>query len=270
MKIAIAQLNYHIGNFSNAFDSLSTALKYNGAFLSVLEDFPDEMSAYYDQINLLDSLILEDRNNDSLLNEMILQHDSIYLLECNYLEKDSLISVNLGANIENAIDYILSISPDSSWQEHLQFTLLEFLDFAKKDSLTSTADIFDLAMNCPDRYGDPVYHARSLIRIDSTNRYYDNEGMCDYINPRSSQKLLSPSIMVTPNPASDGFKITSSDEMVNIDVFDITGKRLFIQIQIDENIAQCETTSLIPGIYFIKVKTQDGTYSIHKIIISRS
>jgi|GEM_PF-694193 len=267
-------LNTHkslnIGKFSNAYDSSTVALKYNGGFLSVLEDFPAEMSTYFDQINLLDSLILEDRNNDSLLNEMILQHDSIYLLECNYLDKDSLISVNQGANIENAIDYISSISPDSSWQEHLQFTLLEFLDFAKNDSLTSTVDLFDLAMNCPDRYGDPVYHARSLIRIDSTNRYYDNEGMCDYINPRSSQKLLSPSIMVSPNPASEGFKITSSDEIANIEVFDITGKRLFIQIKIDENIAKCETTSLIPGIYFIKLKTQDGKYSIHKLIISKA
>ena len=49
----------NIGKFSNAYDSLAVALKYNGGFLSVLEDYPAEISAYFDQINLLDSLILD-------------------------------------------------------------------------------------------------------------------------------------------------------------------------------------------------------------------
>ena len=260
----------NIGKFSNAYDSLAVALKYNGGFLSVLEDYPAEISAYFDQINLLDSLILEDRNNDSLLNELILQHDSIYLLECNYLEKYSLISFSIESHTENAIDYILSISPDSSWQEHLQFTLLEFLDFAKNDSLTSSEDIFELAMNCPDKYGDPVYQARSLIRMDSTNRYYDNELMCDYINPRSVQTAYTPSILLSPNPATDEINITSTEEMTRIDIFDITGKQQLVPCQNDGLFANCKTSSLTAGIYIIKIGCKSGKYSTHKIIISRS
>jgi hypothetical protein len=264
------QKNLNIGKFSNAYDSLAISLKYTGGMLNVLEAFPTDMSGFYNHIHKLDTLLMEDRNNDSLISVLKLVYDSIYLLECNFLYKDSLISEILDFHLDNAVTYITAINPDSSWEEHLQFTLLEFLDYAKNDTLTSSSDLFDLAMICPDRYGDPVYHARSLIRMDSTNRYYDNDGMCAYINPRSVLPTFLPSIQISPNPASEEIVIASSEEMVKIDLIDISGILHPVSYQNDGYFARCETSILNAGIYFVKIQFRGGKNSTHKVVISKS
>lgn len=264
------QQSLNIGKFSNSFDSLHYALKYYGSLESVLEQFPSNLSRIFTRINYLDSLLYTGRFNRDSISEIITErYDSIFLYERNFLMKDSIINSKLSVKIENAIDYIEAISPDSSWQEMLQFTLLEYLHLAKTDTLLSSTDLYDLALSCPDRYGDPVYHARSLIRVDSTINYFDDDNLCSYISPRSVSQEVHPLSSLFPNPADNYINITAIHEILHLQVFTVSGISIPVTSQISGNAAIVDVSNIPSGIYYIRSIGKFGNMEVFKFSIVR-
>lgn len=263
------QSTLNIGKFSNAYDSLSISLRYTGPLDGILEAFPDDMAGFYSRIQHWDTLIMADRGNDSLINRLKLVYDSIYILECNFLSKNTMIGNVLNAHLENAITYVEAINPDSSWEEQLQFTLLELLDYARNDSLTSSEDLNELAMACPDMYGDPVYHARSLIRIDSMNRYYDNQSLCSYLSPRQEQILPDLTYRILPNPASESVTIIASNDIHLIRMYDLAGRNLPVKYDLAGEKATLDLLTLHQGVYIIHLSDANGNTSSQKMVIAR-
>lgn len=65
------------------------------------------------------------------------------------------------------------------------------------------------------------------------------------------------SIIISPNPVESFFTINSNKKVESIDIFDLTGKKVFSSKETkDVNIG-----SLMSGIYIIKLKTDIGVYS---------
>ncbi len=263
------QQSLNIGKFSNAFDSLAVSLRYQGPLSGILEAYPEDMSGFYSRILHWDTLIMANRGIDTLIDRLRLVYDSIYVLECNYLSKKGMINNILVQHIDNAIDYTEGISPDSIWEEKLQFTLLEHLVFAKYDTLTSSVLLQELANACSDMYGDPVYHARSLVRVDSSGKFYDHEGLCNYLSPRGIMDPIALSITIQPNPAFEYINILSSDQFQEIRFYDLTGKMITIPYSQDCNRVFCNISSMPPGMYIVQATDDQLRTVSEKLIVVR-
>lgn len=199
---------------------------------------------------------------------IIARYDSIFQYEYNYLIKDSIINDLQTVKRENAIEYIEEIEPDSAWQEELQFTLLEFLHLAKNDTLLSSEMVYDLANSCPDKYGHPVYHARSLIRQDSIQIYYDDDALCNYLNPRATEDITIQAGRLFPNPASTEIHIVAEADILKIQVFTISGKEVYLNSQISDKSAVIDVSILPPGLYHLRTFSEDKEVEFYKFIIS--
>lgn len=212
---------------------------------------------------------MADRGNDSLIYKLKQVYDSIYIFECNYLSKTIMISNVLNAHLENAITYVEGINPDSSWEEKLQFTLLELLNYARNDSLTSSEDLNELALACPDMYGDPVYHARSLIRVDSVNQFYDNQSLCSYLSPREAQLTHDLTYRILPNPASESITIIASNDIRLIRMYDLAGRNLTVKYDLAGEKATIDLLPFHQGVYILQLLDTSGNTSSQKIVIAK-
>lgn len=140
---------------------------------------------------------------------------------------------------------------------------------------------------CPYTDGAVVYQARALYNIIFTgfHRFVDNCGPVQNakIAPPSNnpEKLAAePAINVIlktalyPNPNNGAFVLKLHEDLdvqkIAIDVFDINGKLILSENSTDSRESQFDLSNkLINGTYMVKVKLQDGTYDIHRLIISK-
>ncbi|MBD8084499.1 WD40/YVTN/BNR-like repeat-containing protein [Chryseobacterium caseinilyticum] len=83
----------------------------------------------------------------------------------------------------------------------------------------------------------------------------------DLSNFLKTQESKTENEGVYPNPTKGEIYIKSKKEIITASIYDLTG-RLLIQSK-EKNI---DTSPLASGIYFLKIKFQDGTYSSEKII----
>jgi hypothetical protein len=257
-----------IGLFSQAFDSLEAFLRYEGPQSGVLIEFPEFVSQRFNRIAILDSLLYLDPGNDSLLVLKYLVMDSILMKEINYLQKTNYIKGILENGLERLMDAIDEIDPDSVWEENLKFTLQETIELALYDTLTSSHDLYNLALSCPDYYGIGVYQARSLIRQDSAINFYDHLDLCEPLFLRSvkgSRDSHAFDLFIYPNPAYDVVHIVSPPGTNYISISDIFG-RVFIT-QPASKVSQMDIDPLPSGLYWLNAYTFDGPVFSAKFVI---
>lgn len=118
-------------------------------------------------------------------------------------------------------------------QEALQFTLLEYLSHAESDTLENSSAIYSLALECPDEFGDAVYHARSLIRIDSLINNFDDDNVCNYVDQRTSLEDIIV-CNVNPNPSNDKIQANFEGEVINIQVSSLSWQRFNVPVNFFE------------------------------------
>ena len=71
-------------------------------------------------------------------------------------------------------------------------------------------------------------------------------------------------VIIYPNPTKNKFKILSEEAILNIELFDLLGKKL--EVLFDDDIVS--TTTLESGIYTVFIKTKKGI-SQKRIIIEK-
>ena len=76
---------------------------------------------------------------------------------------------------------------------------------------------------------------------------------------RVNQTELEKSVVLYPNPAKNFADISSSSEIQSIEVVDINGKLLTLNVDINGLNAHINTESLNSGIYLIKIRTEKGS-----------
>lgn len=104
------------------------------------------------------------------------------------------------------------------------------------------------------------------------NKYYNSRinltfqgalGVEDTLNKTKSKTR------VFPNPCSDVLNITSTENISGLDLYDATGKLLFTQTTADSKESSKRNISMVPylkGKYFLKMKNNDGSYSVVNVI----
>lgn len=81
----------------------------------------------------------------------------------------------------------------------------------------------------------------------------------DYCLLTSSQEIKKETkkLSIQPNPANNVLNIVSSDDLIEVTVLDITGKIILIQ----NHRTTIDISDLNSGMYFIKIKTDQGEFS---------
>ena len=86
-----------------------------------------------------------------------------------------------------------------------------------------------------------------------------------HVNESTSSELVS----VYPNPSKGKFQISSPKSQVSsLEVFNIIGKKVYTVLSSEKNISVSLPSELGQGIYFLKGKTSEETFS-RKIIVQK-
>ncbi len=249
----------NIGKLSNALDSLHQAIRYSGIHLSALEDFSPTVQERFAYIAWLDLLWGTGRDTDSLLYQIRLRYDTLFGIIYDYTELLDVIAPIQETKRTSAGNYIKAITPDSVWQSSMKFTLLESISLLEEDELESSTDLYDLALLCPERYGDAVYHARSLIRQDSMLLKYDDITSCDSLVTRSIKDFVAYPARILPNPVSDHVQLHTTHPWTSVVVLSSNGQQHRTSVLSDSKSGTIINTSALPaGLYYIMVNYTDG------------
>ncbi|MEO6303620.1 MAG: T9SS type A sorting domain-containing protein [Bacteroidia bacterium] len=149
-----------------------------------------------------------------------------------------------------------------------------------KDSTYNFNDstlLSNLANACPYMSGGVVYQARAFYNILYTTYkvFYDN---CNEVSARKANKpkqnirvILKTEVYPNPNNGNYTIRFTNVLEKQNIEIsiFDLSGKLLFKENKLISGNEINMSNNFINGAYTVKIKLPDGSYDLHKIIISK-
>ena len=91
--------------------------------------------------------------------------------------------------------------------------------------------------------------------------YLDN--LYFYKTPTSVSDINSDQLTVYPNPVRSGEMVRLSNQVKQVDVFDIAGKL----IQSIANTSSVETYGMNRGVYFMRIQSQNGEIQINKLVV---
>jgi len=89
------------------------------------------------------------------------------------------------------------------------------------------------------------------------------EDYCVYIGEHASLENKESFLSLYPNPTSQSFKIVSSDEIENVQIFDMQSK---LVLELNNNPSSIEVDNWNQGVYLVKIKTSNGLQT-KKLII---
>lgn len=98
--------------------------------------------------------------------------------------------------------------------------------------------------------------------------FFDKEQVIIEGDPTTvSAQPVSPleGVMVYPNPNSGQFEISSKDNKIRVEIFTIVGQKIFSNSSF-MNTQKIDITSYAPGIYYLKLVSEDGRELVKKII----
>ncbi|HPE75606.1 MAG TPA: CotH kinase family protein [Draconibacterium sp.] len=84
-----------------------------------------------------------------------------------------------------------------------------------------------------------------------------------------SQELAENSLLkIYPNPAKTVVNIMWDETIVNLQIFDLTGKTVYINENVDTELAHIEVSTFPPGIYILKISNKNGNTATEKIVVN--
>lgn len=100
--------------------------------------------------------------------------------------------------------------------------------------------------------------------LDSTFAFFA-ELLCEQITPVTTNVVAQSKIKVYPNPTSDRFTLEVSSSIIpfRFEVLDLNGRLIQSHSKIGISTLAVDVTSLLPGIYFLRVKTRNQVI-VHK------
>lgn len=83
-------------------------------------------------------------------------------------------------------------------------------------------------------------------------------------NPLATNSFDKVSFSAYPNPAQNKWNITSTENIISVQLFDVTGKQISVLQSNDLN-AVIDASELSKGLYFATVSTENGSKTIKLI-----
>jgi hypothetical protein len=100
---------------------------------------------------------------------------------------------------------------------------------------------------------------------DNGNNRFDNVTLKGVATDLAAPSHDLTTYQVFPNPFTNNIQIISSDQMTELSVYDMVGKRIWQKKDINSNADSVDLSALNVGVYLLKIKTQNGMIT-HKLV----
>ena len=112
---------------------------------------------------------------------------------------------------------------------------------------------------------DAAYSTTNWTNIDATSTFVNNQAECDALSV--AENSFETQINLYPNPVKNSFTIInkSSFSIEQISIYNVLGKLVY---NTNENSTSIPTSSLVNGVYFVKLKSKNKSIT-KKIIVSK-
>ncbi|HLP63488.1 CotH kinase family protein [Flavobacterium sp.] len=97
------------------------------------------------------------------------------------------------------------------------------------------------------------------------NNRYDNITLKGVVNNLSVPTNTATTYQVFPNPFTNTIQIISSEQMTELTVYDMVGKRIWQKMNVNQNTETIDLETLNTGVYLLKIKTLTGSIT-HQLI----
>jgi hypothetical protein len=187
-------------------------------------------------------------------------------------------------NLNNAQSQINAFTPANSVESNYK-TYYKILKNWKDSTYTQndSLSLITLANGCPYYDGMVVYQAQTLYNAVYKDyfKFRENCGgnnqQARIVNQNATEKKAENELQKSalfPNPNNGSFVLRISDkegkQSAEITIFDITGREVYHENRQIEGEQQMNVgNSLLNGTYLVKVKLEDGTTDVHRLIISK-
>jgi hypothetical protein len=163
------------------------------------------------------------------------------------------------------------------YNDHGDYLLRGFTSWNLPDANGNQTINFDNGAMCSFQYNDYGWTEIKewFFRLDTaTNTYYKGWQGDQYVtkwgdpaDAVSEQNILSMPLVVSPNPAQDAATVTASTAIRQLDLYDLTGRRIITQ-QCRGNTTVNLSLSAVPaGFYLLKATLQNGAVQNGKLVV---
>ena len=191
-----------------------------------------------------------------------------------YLKEDSDIHVNLLYTTQDSTlaNYVNSFSqvyfPEMPiWQSWLTWGDSDYSSF-NRNGYASIQTFEDTHFSSPYIHTPNDILGVSVNSMDQVNRYTElNLGLVATLAGLISSgvdDVASPSLTVYPNPVGETLTIKGVP-MRQVEVFNIMGQQVISHF-LDGDVCEIKVGSLVPGIYFVRVFSTDGSFYNQKFV----
>src|SRR5690606_19832917 len=91
-------------------------------------------------------------------------------------------------------------------------------------------------------------------------------GKCSTVN---SQELTNNLLLkIYPNPANSMVNILSGETIAVLQIFDLTGKTIYTNQNVNAELAHVDVSTFSPGIYILKISNKNGVSTTEKIVVN--
>ena len=268
-------LNSPTGEINNIGLQLAQALEINPVSYSTLLLTDSLIQQTLDSMYVLDSIsrLQPDPNNDII--RVQLSH------QLNNLRSATSIltarATNLGLIRDSLLLLNAAIQPTElpDINRHTVFEIV--IRYHEEGSNVLVAEyntLFSIAQQCPYEGGTAVYTARSLLRIINDSIEYFDDIVClqaGYYRQMDNRVDNKQRIKIVPNPANgsiDVFAIRTHEGGGEIQIYNSIGECVYLaSAEIGTKLKRLDTSNLAPGIYNIKVKLNNSSFTEKLVII---
>ena len=97
------------------------------------------------------------------------------------------------------------------------------------------------------------------------NNRLDNITLKGVVDNLSVPSANQTTYQVFPNPFTNTIQVISSEEMIELSIYDIVGKKIWHKTNVNQNSETIDLATLNTGVYLLKIKTTNGLIT-HKLV----
>jgi hypothetical protein len=235
----------------------------------------------YQIYKLLKSDTIKYYLSDTTLTAFVNLHDTT---EIGLLHKSEIAVATMwnkkSSDLDDEIADLSSLSPSCVASQTMKTVLLTALTLHAEDrkpNNTETAELENLAAQCPYEYGSGVHSTRALLsRYDTT--FVNRLNPCEIpVEPElrkseneiSSENTSATGIALFPNPTTGAMQLNIGEAMYGmLSVSDISGRIVYLQNKTWEVSNSINLSHLNNGVYLFDFKSQLITKK-WKIVVSK-
>ncbi len=276
----------NIGQFYEVNKKIADAFTASEVLDQQSREILDDMDGVLANLTLTDSLLENSQDENEIITLSATKSDyleQLRTLQGQYNSVYTSYNTQVASLLQEASALNQQITPTDQLESNEKAVTGIWLQYVlnQGSSLTESqvAELKGIGQQCPETGGLAVNHALNLLPECEK----DGLSICvpepvDDLEPLSSyapdgQGLTAPpassgTAWLYPNPSSSTFYVKLPEgESGEVWVSDLTGKTILARQMLEPGVRIEVDESLVPGVYWVRIRTDKGTFRTDKLII---